>query len=141
LKPMDQLVADIGAALDEVRRPAAMDDEEPEPAGPRVPDRVSREAPPPALIPDAGLPSITRERVREPRQERPARRQGGGGVWRVLTRLMFLVAGSLAGLIAAWRYVPERLPPPLRAEVILGLPSATGTAYRRPAPPESQFDE
>ena len=59
--------------------------------------------------------------------------------------LMTLIAVGLAGLIAAWRYFPDRLPPQLRAENVLNIhasaPPPPPAPVRPPAPPESQFDE
>jgi anti-sigma-K factor RskA len=59
--------------------------------------------------------------------------------------LMTLIALALAGLIAAWRYFPDRLPPQLRAENVLNIhpaaPPPPPAPVRPSAPPESQFDE
>jgi hypothetical protein len=98
----------------------------------RMPERVSRETPP-VLIPTERR-DVTPRRVRE---ARPAR----VGRWRAFSALMTLVAIGLGGLIAAWRYVPERLPPQLRPTAVLKLPETSGAPVRKPAPPESQFDE
>jgi hypothetical protein len=98
----------------------------------RMPERISREVPP-VLIP-AERRDVTPRRVRE---ARPA----GVGRWRAYSVLMTLVAIGLGGLIAAWRYVPERLPPQLRPTAVLKLPETSGAPIRKPAPPESQFDE
>jgi hypothetical protein len=56
---------------------------------------------------------------------------------------MTLVAVALAGLIAAWRYIPERLPPQLRAVQVLNIRGSAPppAPARPPAPPESQFNE
>jgi hypothetical protein len=50
---------------------------------------------------------------------------------------------AMGGLVAAWRYVPEQLPPKLHAVELLRLVGITVAAppTRPPAPPESQFDE
>jgi hypothetical protein len=98
----------------------------------RTPERVSRDTPP-VLIP-AERRDVTPRRIRE---ARPAR----VGRWRAFSALMTLVAIGLGGLIAAWRYVPERLPPQLRPTAVLKLPATSGAPVRKPAPPESQFDE
>jgi hypothetical protein len=98
----------------------------------RTPERVSRETPP-VLIPTERRDGTPR-RVRE---ARPAR----VGRWRAFSVLMTLVAVGLGGLIAAWRYVPERLPPQLRPTAVLKLPETSAAPVRKPAPPESQFDE
>jgi len=67
--------------------------------------------------------------------------------WGAVATLMSLIAIVLGGLIAAWRYFPDHLPPQLRAENVLNIhppapPPAPPRAPVRPtAPPESQFDE
>jgi hypothetical protein len=67
--------------------------------------------------------------------------------WRAFGIFMILLACGLAGLVAAWRIVPDRLPPMLRPAAVMAVigiepgsatPEAPG---RKPAPPESQFDE
>jgi hypothetical protein len=66
------------------------------------------------------------------------------GRWRALAVLMMLVVMAVAGLLAAWRWAPDRVPPALRPAALMrliGVPVATGAPPRRPAPPESQFDE
>jgi hypothetical protein len=65
------------------------------------------------------------------------RRTGRG--WIAATLLMGLVAISLAGLIGAWRYFPERLPEPLRINSLLNLPEPPPPVPEPPPPPP--FDE
>jgi len=101
----------------------------------------------PPTATEAALPALAATRTAdwvetsEPKQhpDRSARS------WGVVAALMALIAIVLAGLIAAWRYFPDRLPPQLRAENVLNIhPSAPPPppAPARPsAPPESQFDE
>jgi hypothetical protein len=56
-----------------------------------------------------------------------------------------LVLIALGGLVAAWRWLPERLPPALSAAAVMRIVGVTVPASapppRPPAPPESQFDE
>jgi hypothetical protein len=60
--------------------------------------------------------------------------------WRFVALFMTLVVLLLGGLISAWRFAPERLPPRLRPTAILNLPQDPSTPPpRRPAPPG--FDE
>jgi hypothetical protein len=63
--------------------------------------------------------------------------------WRLVAVFMALVAIALAGLISAWRYIPERLPPQLRAAPFLNIrvSESPPAPVRPPPPPESQFDE
>ena len=64
--------------------------------------------------------------------------------WRAFAILMTLVVLAVAALLAAWKFVPERVPPMLQPievlrQVGVELPSA-GRA-RRPVPPPSQLEE
>jgi hypothetical protein len=61
--------------------------------------------------------------------------------WRFVALFMTLVVLLLGGLISAWRFAPERLPPRLRPTAILNLPEdpSTPPLPRRPLPPG--FDE
>jgi hypothetical protein len=64
--------------------------------------------------------------------------------WRALAALLFLLVLAAGGLVAAWKYAPERVPPALQAAELLravGITVAPSGPVRRPAPPESQFDE
>ena len=64
----------------------------------------------------------------------------GGTFWRMLAMLMTVVVVALGGLIAAWRFAPEHVPPvlhPLELMRAAGISVSAG----RPPPPESQFDE
>jgi hypothetical protein len=63
--------------------------------------------------------------------------------WRAFAILMMLGVVAVGALIAAWRLVPERVPPVLQPAALMRLIGVTvaGSPPRRPAPPESQFDE
>ena len=88
------------------------------------------------LEPTVVMPTADRRPVPADRAPRALRH------WRAFAILMMLLAFGFAGLIAAWRYAPDRLPPQLRPlEVLHMQPSAPAAAARRPAPPGSQFDE
>jgi hypothetical protein len=63
---------------------------------------------------------------------------------RVFTALLLLLVAALAGLVAAWRFVPERIPPALQPVALMrlaGIPIPTSSPARRPPPPESSFQE
>jgi hypothetical protein len=66
---------------------------------------------------------------------------------RTIATLTTLILVAVAALVAAWRFVPDRVPPPLRpVQVLRALGIATpvtvvGPAPRKPAPPESRYDE
>ena len=64
--------------------------------------------------------------------------------WRAFAILMTLVVAAVAALLAAWTFAPERVPPMLQPVELMrqiGVPLPSAVAPRRPAPPESQFDE
>ena len=115
-------------------------------APPKAPAIAVIDPPAPAMEPPPL--AATREPDGEPvpeRQDRVAALASPSPVrsWRLLATLMTLVAIALAGLIAAWRYIPERLPPQLRAVQVLNIriPEPPPAPVRPPAPPGSQFDE
>lgn len=64
--------------------------------------------------------------------------------WRAFALLMTLLVLAVAALLAAWRFVPDRVPPALRPlefmrQVGIALPASPPP--RRPLPPQFQFDE
>ena len=65
--------------------------------------------------------------------------------WRVFGMLMVLVAAGFAGLVAAWRFTPDRVPARLRpAELMLSIGIDTPpppVPARKGPPPTSEFDE
>jgi hypothetical protein len=66
------------------------------------------------------------------------------GRWRAFAILMTLVVVAVAALLAAWRFAPDRVPPMLQPLELMrqaGVPLPATPAPRRPAPPESRFDE
>src|SRR5262249_506040 len=90
-------------------------------------DAAREPAPPVLLAPTDRAPRIVRQRA--PRVER----------WRAMALLMTLLAFGLGGLIAAWRYAPERLPQPLQPHVVLNL-SAPPTPRTPPSSRNSRHD-
>ena len=98
--------------------------------------------PPPAAKPSPSLAVRPSERLRPAAAARPSR-------WlsRMIATLTTLILVALAALVAAWRFVPDRVPPPLRpVQVLRALGIATpvtvvGPPPRKPAPPESRYDE
>jgi hypothetical protein len=72
-----------------------------------------------------------------PDRLRPALRR-----WRAIALLLTALIIVLGGLVAAWRYAPERLPPQLSIHSVLNVPLPPPPPPPKPkAPPESQFDE
>ena len=67
---------------------------------------------------------------------RPALRR-----WRAVAVMMTVLVLAVGGLLAAWRYAPERLPSQLRATNLLHIDVAPPATARPKAPPESEFDE
>jgi hypothetical protein len=64
--------------------------------------------------------------------------------WQAYAIFMTLVVAAVAALLAAWRFAPDRVPPVLQPLEVLrqvGVTLPAGPAPRRPAPPESRFDE
>ena len=64
--------------------------------------------------------------------------------WRAFAVLMTLVVLALAALLVAWRFAPDRVPTMLQPLELMrqaGVPLPAIPAPRRPAPPESRFDE
>jgi hypothetical protein len=98
-----------------------------------------------AAVPTPGVARAPEVETKVERQKDPARViQGRLTRWRAFALLMTLLVLAVAALLASWRLVPERVPPVLRpAEVmrLMGVTIAGSASPRRPAPPESQFDE
>ena len=64
--------------------------------------------------------------------------------WRAFAILMALLVAAVAALLAAWRFLPDRVPPMLQPVELMrqmGVALPAAPAPRRPAPPGSQFDE
>ncbi len=122
-RPTDPAEAAVAAALVDAPLTQAA------PEGAREPERVSREPAPAVLLP---VPVESRPAVRE--------RMPRVGRWRFATLMMTLIAFGLGGLIAVWRFVPDRLPPQLRPAEVLKI-SGIQPPERRPAPHGTQFEE
>jgi hypothetical protein len=64
--------------------------------------------------------------------------------WRLLAIMMSVVSVVLAGLIGAWRFIPDQLPPSLQATYVLHLPVLEPPPPPLPPPrrePPPSFDE
>ena len=65
--------------------------------------------------------------------------------WRAFGVLMVLLVGGLAGLLAAWKFMPDQLPAGLRPAQLMmsiGIEAAPQAApAQKPQPPASDFDE
>jgi hypothetical protein len=123
----------------ELRKSGLIESKPPPPViAPRLPETVTRDRGTEAPAPRARTYSPPGAVVA--RDLRPALRR-----WRVFAVLVTLMLVAGGGLVAAWRYVPERLPPELRANVVLDylrvFPPPPTPPPRPKAPPASQFDE
>jgi hypothetical protein len=106
--------------------PASSAPVEPPPAADAV--QAPSEARTPAVEPATAVPVVHRRMRR----------------WRAFAILMALVVAAVAALLAAWRFVPDRVPPMLQPVELMrqmGVALPAAPAPRRPAPPGSQFDE
>jgi hypothetical protein len=136
-----EAVGPIAAAESAVAAVRAAASPPPAPAAPPAP--VLPTPTPTPLVPAAALPpapaaALARalERADESLVIRRRLRR-----WRAFAMLLLLLLLAAGGLVAVWRYAPERVPPGLRAGELLRLVGVTVAPGRRPAPPESQFDE
>jgi hypothetical protein len=96
-------------------------------------------APPAAIVP---MPEVTRRTDEIARQVAAARR--GLRRWRAFAILMTLVVAAVAGLLAAWKFAPERVPPMLQPFELLrhvGVTPRMAAPPRRPVPPPSHLEE
>jgi len=101
---------------------------------------------PPLVIPASAAPAVLAEdTAAKPSLQQASRESRSLRRWRLAAVVTTLLAAALAGLIAAWRYIPERLPPQLQVTNVLNMRAPerpSPPAARRPQPPpESQFDE
>ena len=124
-------ISDVAAALTPQATPpqtAAVEHVSPAPVVP--PAAAALEAPSEARIPViAPATAAVHRRMRR---------------WRAFAILMTLVVAAVAALLAAWMFAPDRVPPMLQPVELMrqiGVPLPSAAAPRRPAPPESQFDE
>ena len=128
-------------------QPAASEPAVAKPAPPEAPVAeapvkapASAPTPPPSFIAPKAEPTAAMIEIAQ--KLRSVRRHLAG--WRVLAAVMALALVALAGLVAVWRYAPERVPPMLRPVALMrlaGISVDTGALPRRPLPPESQFEE
>jgi len=124
-------ISEVAAAPRPDATPAQMPAVEPVSPAPIVPPAAAAlEAPSDARIPViAPATAAVHRRMRR---------------WRAFAILMTLVVAAVAALLAAWTFAPERVPPMLQPVELMrqiGVPLPSAAAPRRPAPPESQFDE
>ncbi len=95
-----------------------------------APDLVPRGFVPPAPMTTRGTPIVV---------EKPVHKSARG--WVAVALTMALIAVALAGLISAWRFFPERLPPQLRATTVLNLTASPQAPGPKARPKLAPFDE
>ena len=101
-------------------------------------------APAPPFVAPAPVEEI--EKVGEPVLPQSERRsQRSLTRWRILAVLLFIALAAMAGLVAAWRFIPDRIPPalqPIELMRLAGIPVPVSQPPRKPPPlPESTFEE
>ena len=115
----------------------------PAPAPTPAPVLAPRVIPPPSVAPQLAPAATAAPPVAAPADKvLPIRRRLTR--WRAFAMLMTLAVVAVVALVAAWRLVPERVPPVLQPAALMrliGVTVAGSPPPRRPAPPESQFDE
>jgi len=107
---------------------------EPVSAPPAVPPALSA-----AIIP---TPDATRRLDEATRRVVVLRR--GRRRWRAFAILMTLIVLAVGALLAAWKFVPERVPPMLQPIELLrhvGVTAPAASPPRRPVPPPSLHEE
>jgi hypothetical protein len=99
--------------------------------------------PPPSLKPSDRPSDKSQEQRSARRSEIDVIRSRGR--WRMLGVCMTLLVMGLVALLAAWRFVPDRVPPGLRPAALMlsvGIQTLPKPApVVKQAPPEPQFDE
>jgi hypothetical protein len=106
----------------------------PKPVPPTEPSRTLRMD----ILPDTAWEREKTAPVRD--RKKPLPRISARG-WRAIAAVATIVAIALAGLIASWRYAPDRLPPQLRPTVLLNMTAQPRNPAGRPPLPEAQFQE
>jgi hypothetical protein len=132
----------VGAAP--IPSPLAVPPTPPTPSVPTPPAEQAAKLPPAPVLPVPAPPApVARAPLVERADDSLALRRRLRR-WRAFAALLILVVLAAGGLVAAWKYVPERVPPALQATELLrvvGITVAPPGPVRKPAPPESQFDE
>ena len=136
--PAETGLPEPAATEPEAPEPAAPEaaEAEPELAEPRSPDRVRKESGPPPS-PAEVVPALAAAE----RHDLADGARRGLRRWRLVAGFMTLLVIALGGVFAAWRFVPDRLPPYLRPVTVLHIPQPPPARLRPPAAPGSQFYE
>lgn len=90
------------------------------------------------VIPRGSVVPLSPTEIMRGARRRVERERRAGG-WMAAALFMTVVAAGLGALIAAWRFAPDRLPPPLRPMTVLGLTDASG--QHRPVLHGTAFEE
>jgi hypothetical protein len=114
----------------------------PIPAAAVEPEAIPAAVPPAPSTAIVPTPEVMRTTDETARQVAAARR--GLRRWRAFAILMTLVVAAVAGLLAAWKFAPERVPPMLQPFELLrhvGVTPRAAAPLRRPVPPPSHLEE
>ncbi len=132
-RALESILASVTAATSVLTSPLT-----PSPAAekaPISPPVVATPAPAPdRVVPAARVEAEANEHVIRGRLRR----------WRALTLVLALIVLGIAGLVAMWRFAPDKVPAALQPVALMraaGIAVPSAGPPRRPAPPESQFDE
>lgn len=136
IRPIDVLTAALEPrpTVAELAARLAPEPVEPVSLEPRPVDRIRREAA------NSAPPEPPRKKAKRLAIDRAAR-PASVGLWRGIAALMLLFTMALSGLIASWRYIPERLPAGLRPMAVLNLSDVTSSVPRKAGAIAVQFDE
>lgn len=127
LDKADPVKAELGKAEPDKTEPDKVEPNRLKPAKAELPAAAARDGVPIFLL----TPAKAAHDGRRPR----------GRLWRAVALFMTIMAVGLGSLIAAWRFVPDWLPPSLQATAVLKMTDDPSTAEREPVPQDSQFEE
>ena len=100
-------------------------------------------APAPPFVAPAPVEQIEKDAEAVPPQS-VRRAQRSLARWRIMAVLLFLALAAIAGIVVAWRFIPDRVPPALQPIALMrlaGIPVPASQPLRKPPPPESTFEE
>jgi anti-sigma-K factor RskA len=97
---------------------------------------------PPTITP-AVAPTLTPRQAAPPAVAGTVRMRRRLVFWRSVAGLLTVVVLAFAALLASWRFAPDRLPPVLQPAELMRFAGIylPASPPRRPAPPESRYDE
>jgi hypothetical protein len=138
--PSEPAVAEAEAVA-ELRQSETVTRLEPGPSEPRVEEPPP--APPPASEAPPPLPGKPADVRDETRPQVSIAMSRSRGRWRAFSLLLLVLVAALGGLVAAWRFAPERVPAALRpGQVMTAIGIGSSAPQPQPTRPASgAFDE